>query len=86
MEKVIRYVIKMRNGDFLKQEFHETVEQVKIHTVDLPIHADLYKDKTTIYRVLNQLQEKTTNLPVIYNDENPPVEVVEVKISYETIL
>jgi hypothetical protein len=83
MAKVIRYVIKMRNGDYMKQEFHETVEKVKIYTVDLPIHADLFKDKNTAQRVLDEILSGNTNLLVIYNDDNPPVEVVEVEINYE---
>lgn len=78
---VIRYVIKMRNGDYMVQNFGNNLDTVWISTVDNPIDADLIKSKSVVESVLSQILDGSSNLPVKYDNNNPPVEVIELKIS-----
>ncbi|GLI82562.1 hypothetical protein ANABIO32_02490 [Rossellomorea marisflavi] len=84
MNKITRYVIKMKNGTYMKTEFDEVVpSQVKVLEVDHPVDADLHRDKETAERIIKEIATTTTFLPVIYNKENPPEEVQEMKIGVE---
>ncbi|WJV20817.1 hypothetical protein QU593_10405 [Rossellomorea marisflavi] len=84
MSKITRYVIKMKNGTYMKTEFDEVIpSQVKVLEVDHPVDADLHKDKGTAQRINNEIITSTTFLPVIFNKENPPEEVQEVTIKVE---
>lgn len=73
----IRYVIQMRNGDYMKQEWDGSLERVKLRSFDNPLDADLFKSKSITERVLNKILTGNTNLLVLYDDDNPPVRVVE---------
>ena len=73
----------MRNGDYMRQDFHETGEKIKISNIDVPVDADLIKSKSVAQRVLQEILAGSSNLLVLYDDNNPPVEVVEVEINYE---
>jgi hypothetical protein len=79
---MIRYVIEMKNGSYMRQEFEGSLERLKIRTVDNPIDADLLKDKSTAERVLKEMLTGNTNILVLYNDDNPPAKVVELEIEY----
>jgi hypothetical protein len=79
---MIRYVIEMKNGSYMRQEFEGSLERLKIRTVDNPIDADLLKDKSTAERVLKEILTGNTNILVLYNDDNPPIKVVELYIKY----
>lgn len=80
---VIRYVIKMRNGDYMVQNFGKNLDTVWISTVDHPIDADLIKSKSIAESIIPQMLDGSSNLPVKYDSNNPPVEVVELKISVD---
>ena len=77
-----RYVIELRNGSYMKQDFHGSVELIKIRSVDNPIDADLLKQKSIADRCLSEILTGNTNIMVLYDDDNPPVRVVELKINY----
>lgn len=77
---IIRYMIKMRNGDYMVQNLKEGLDEVWISTVDHPIDAMLLKNKKIARRALREILSGETNLPVEYDDDNPPVEVVELEI------
>lgn len=83
MNNVKRYVVRMRNGDFMRQEFDESLDNVKIFTSDHPIDADLLKSKSTAERVINEIITGKTNLPVSFDKNNPPVDVVEINIAVD---
>lgn len=83
MNKVIRYVIRMKNGDYARQDFDDMVAgRVKMWSTDNPIDADLFKNRTTAQRVVDEVLSGNTNLLVIYNDENPPQDVQELEIEF----
>ena len=84
MNGVIRYAVKMRNGDYMIQDLDDmTPLRVHIHTRDNPIDADLFKTRENAQRCVDETLTCNTNLLVLYDEENPPQEVVEVKIKYE---
>lgn len=83
MNEVTRYVIKLKNGSFMKQEYKESLELVEIHSVDHPIDADLFKRKSTASRTNQELLSKNTNFPVVYDEDEAPTEVVKVSISID---
>lgn len=82
--EVIRYVVRMRNGGYLKQlAVNENL--VKASAVDLPIDSDLLKDKEIAKRVIEDILTRNTYIPVKYNENNPPVEVEEFVVKAEII-
>ncbi len=81
--KVIRYVVRMRNGSFMVQDMSETLQAIRIVTVDSPIDADLLKTREVAQRCVDDIPTGNTNLFVIYDKENPPEEVVELEINYQ---
>lgn len=86
MNEIIRFVIKMRQGNYMKQEFDPKSHRiVNIWTVDNPIDADLLKDRFTAERVIQEVLSGNTNLMTIYDENNPPEKVVELKIKFESL-
>ena len=84
VEKVIRYAVRMKNGSYMRQEFDDrNVSRVLIHTVDHPIDASLLKDRVTAQRCIDDVISGNTNLLCLYDDNNPPEEVVELFIEVE---
>jgi hypothetical protein len=77
---IVRYAIQMKNGNYMKQEFDESLERIRIRVVDNPIDADLLKDKSVALRTINEILTGNTNLLILYDDDNPPESVVELKI------
>jgi hypothetical protein len=77
---IVRYAIKMKNGNYMKQEFDGSLERIRIRSVDHPIDADLLKDKSVALRVLNEILTGNTNLLVLYDEDNPPENVVELRV------
>jgi hypothetical protein len=77
----IRYVIKLRNGSYMKQDFDGSLERIKIRAIDNPIDADLLRDKGLAERVIDEILTGNTNILVLYDDNNPPVEVIEINIT-----
>jgi hypothetical protein len=80
---VVRYAIQLRNGNYMKLEYDGSLERLKIRPVDLPIDADLLKEKGVAVRALNEILTGNTNLLVLYDEDNPPKRVVELKINWE---
>lgn len=80
-----RYVIQLKNGDFMRQEFHETLERVKVFSVENPLNADKSTTFSMAKEALDNILSGNTNLLVLYDENNPPERVVEVKFSYEII-
>ena len=64
----------------MKLEYDGSLERLKIRPIDLPIDADLLKEKSVAVRVLNEILTGNTNLLVLYDEDNPPKRVVEIKI------
>lgn len=85
MKTVIRQVIRMKNGDYMRQDLDDTkVGTVLIRTVDHPIDASLFKDKKLAETVIfEMLGEATTSLPIVWDRENPPEEVETLVINVE---
>ncbi|MDT0160404.1 hypothetical protein [Bacillus sp. AG4(2022)] len=83
--EVTRFVISLKNGNFMKQDFDESLERIKINTTDLSIDADLFNNKQTADRVLNEIISGNTNLLVIYDEDNPPIEVKDIRINFEEV-
>jgi hypothetical protein len=84
MNKITRYAVRMKNGDYMRQDLDDTkVGVVLIRTVYNPIDAMLVKDKYTAQRCVTDVLSGNTNLLCLYNDDNPPEEVVELKINLE---
>lgn len=77
---IVRYAIKMKNGNYMKQEFDGSLKRIRIRAVDNPIDADLLKDKNAALRTINEIMTGNTNLLVLYNEDNPPESVVELRI------
>lgn len=77
---VIRYVIEMRNGDYMVQNFKEGLDEVKISTVDHPIDAMLLRNKKIAQSVIKEILSGVANLPVEFDEDNPPAKVVELEI------
>jgi len=75
----------MKNGTYMKQEWDGSLEKVRIDTVNNPINASLIKWKNDADRVLLEILNGSTYLLVLYDDNNPPVEVVEIKIKVEFV-
>jgi hypothetical protein len=75
----------MKNGNYMKQEFNGSLELIKIVPVDNPIDSDLLKERHTAERVLEELLSGNTNIIVLYDEDNPPEKVIELKINYEEI-
>lgn len=73
----IRYVVKMRNGGYMKQEWDGALDKVKLDTVYNPLDATQLTRNSEAYRCINEIVTKTSNLPVSYDEKNPPVEVIE---------
>ena len=81
---VIRYAVRMRNGDYMVQNHAEdAIQRILIRTVDNPIDADLLKTKKTAQRCIDEILSGNTNVLVQYDEENPPKEVVELEINYQ---
>ncbi|MGD6876895.1 hypothetical protein [Bacillus infantis] len=83
MKKIVRYVIRMRNGSYMRQVLDDTkVGVVLVKTVDHPIDSDLYKERKTPERLISDLiNGARTFLPVVWDKDNPPEEVEELKIN-----
>jgi hypothetical protein len=81
---ITRYAVRMKNGDYMLQDFDDEVAQrVLIHSVGNPIDSSLLKTRETAQRCINEILSGNTNLLVLYDDDNPPEEVVELKIEYQ---
>lgn len=81
MNEIIRYAVKMKNGSYMLQDLDDMVAgRVHINSVDHPIDASLFKDKSNAARCIGEILSGNTNLLCLYNDENPPQEVEELKI------
>ncbi|MFO1442896.1 hypothetical protein KDN24_06660 [Bacillus sp. Bva_UNVM-123] len=84
MNEVIRYVVKMNNGDYMIQDLDDLVSmRVHIHTRDNPIDADLFRTRENAQRCIDETISGNTNLLVLFDEENPPKEVKELKINFE---
>lgn len=82
MNKVIRYAVKMKNGDYMRQDLDDTqIGRILIRTVDHPIDSTLLKNKKDAERCIYELFAKSSNLPCVYDDDNPPETVQELKIT-----
>lgn len=77
---IVRYAIQMKNGNYMRQEFDGSLERIRIRAVDNPIDADLLKDKSVALQTINEILTGNTNLLVLYDDDNPPESVVELKV------
>lgn len=83
MNEIIRYCVKMKNGDFMKQDFNPSnINSVIVSTVDNPIDSTLFKSKEVTLRCINETLNGNSNLPILFDDSNPPIETVELKIKY----
>ena len=69
----------------MRQEFYETLEQVMIFAVENPLHADKFNTYSMTKEILENTLSGNTNLLVLYDENNPPERVLEVKYSYEII-
>jgi hypothetical protein len=79
--KCIRYVIKLRNGNYLRTEFKGSLNLLEVWAVDNPIDADLIKEKRHAERSLKEILSGNSAIVVLYDEDNPPVEVIELNIS-----
>ena len=85
MKTVTRYVVRMRNGDYMVQDFDDMhAGRVLVSSTDHPIDATLLKDRKTSERCIADIVSGSTNLLVLYEEDNPPEETVELKITVET--
>ncbi|MDT0160377.1 hypothetical protein [Bacillus sp. AG4(2022)] len=83
MNKVTRYVVRMKNGDYLRQDFdHLRLDTVRIWSVDNPIDSDLFRSEKEAERLIKEVLSGSTNLLVIYQDDNPPEQVEELEINF----
>lgn len=80
MPLITRYVVKMKNGGYMKQEFEGSLESIRISSVDHPIDADLLKSKDVAIRCVNEILSGNSSILVLFDEENPPVEVDELEI------
>ncbi|MEM5009387.1 hypothetical protein WKH57_01570 [Niallia taxi] len=84
MKNVTRYVVKMRNGDYMVQSVDDNnARRVLITTVDHPIDGDLFKDKSVAARCVEEILAGEATLDVEYNKNNPPVGYEELYIDVE---
>lgn len=82
----IRYLVKMKNGDYMKQEWDGSLERVMLHSVDNPIDADKFRNKFAPERILKEVLSGDTAILTLYHEENPPEKVVKMEFDYKLII
>ncbi|WP_080845638.1 hypothetical protein [Cytobacillus gottheilii] len=84
MSMTVRYAVKMKNGEYLRQDFDEQrIETVRLWSVENAIDADLFRSESEAQRLIKEVLTGNTNLLVLYDDENPPNEVVKLTIGFK---
>ena len=80
MNYITRYAIKMKNGQYMKEDFDGSLNRVKLRSVSHPIDSTLIPLKSTATRCLYEILNGDTNILVLVDEDNPPVSVEEVRI------
>lgn len=83
MNNITRYVVKLQNGQYMKQEFDCSKKgiYVKSSGIDHPIDASLFKSKDIAERVIVETINGNSNLFVKYDKNNPPKIVEQLNIN-----
>ena len=82
---MIKYAIKLKNGQYARQNWDDsTFKYIRLDEHDSPLYADFF-DKDVAYRVLSEILSGNTNHMVLYNEFNPPIEVVALDINIKEI-
>ncbi|MBX0320276.1 hypothetical protein [Shouchella clausii] len=79
--QVTRYVIKLKNGSYMQQNMLNG-EKVRLIGVDLPIDADMFKLESLAKRIIEDIDNGTTNLEVEFEPDLEPVSVESYTINY----
>ena len=82
---MIRYVIEMENGKFLKTNYIDGIPEAEIEAMHSPIDGDLIEEYETAKRYLKEVLEGGSFLPVRYDKDNPPKRVIKMNIVFEKI-
>lgn len=81
----IRYAIQLENGEYMRTDFYPNIETIKIFAETDILKADLHSNRDRLEGEINNIVSGNTNLPVFYDDDNPPARVVKFRLTYEQV-